>query len=58
MVTHYHADHANGIPQLLRRIGVGEIALPDVEKDSPLPAARGIQTGRRPFPRIDTSNRA
>ena len=30
VVTHYHADHANGIPQLLRRIGVGEIALPDV----------------------------
>ena len=38
VVTHYHADHANGIPQLLRRIGVGEIALPDVEEDSPLRA--------------------
>ena len=38
VVTHYHADHANGIPQLLRRIGVEEIALPDVEEDSPLRA--------------------
>ncbi|WP_251317135.1 DNA internalization-related competence protein ComEC/Rec2 [Flintibacter muris] len=36
VVSHYHADHANGIPQLLRRIGVGEIALPDVEADDPL----------------------
>ena len=38
VVTHYHTDHANGVPQLLRRIDVGEIALPDVEKDSPLRA--------------------
>ncbi len=38
VVSHYHADHANGIPQLLRRIDVGEIVLPDVEEDSPLRA--------------------
>ena len=36
VVSHYHADHANGIPQLLRRIRVGEIVLPDVEEDAPL----------------------
>ena len=36
VVSHYHADHANGVPQLLNRIRVGEIALPDVEEDSPL----------------------
>ena len=36
VVSHYHADHANGVPQLLRRLEVGEIALPDVEEDSPL----------------------
>ena len=36
VVSHYHADHANGIPQLLGRIRVKEIALPDVEADSPL----------------------
>lgn len=36
VVSHYHADHANGIPQLLRRIRVSAIALPDVEEDSPL----------------------
>ena len=36
VISHYHADHANGVPQLLRRLEVGEIALPDVEEDSPL----------------------
>lgn len=36
VVSHYHSDHANGIPQLLRRIRVGEIILPDVEEDAPL----------------------
>ena len=36
MVSHYHADHANGIPQLLNRVGVGKIALPDVEEGDPL----------------------
>lgn len=39
VVSHYHTDHANGIPQLLRRIPVGTIALPDVE--------RAIRCGRR-----------
>jgi len=38
VVSHYHDDHANGVPQLLRRIGVGEIVLPDVEEDAPLRA--------------------
>ncbi len=36
VVSHYHADHANGIPQLLNRVGVGKIALPDVEEGDPL----------------------
>ena len=36
VVSHYHSDHANGIPQLLRRLDVGRIALPDVEEDAPL----------------------
>ena len=36
VLSHYHSDHANGVPQLLRRLEVGEIALPDVEEDSPL----------------------
>ncbi|WP_160663453.1 DNA internalization-related competence protein ComEC/Rec2 [Colidextribacter sp. OB.20] len=38
VVSHYHADHANGVPQLLRRVRVGTICLPDVEEDSPLRA--------------------
>ena len=32
VVSHYHSDHANGIPQLLRRLKVSAIALPDVEE--------------------------
>ena len=39
VVSHYHADHANGIPQLLGRVTVGEIVLPDVEEDDPLRGA-------------------
>lgn len=39
VVSHYHTDHANGIPQLLNRVDVGEIVLPDVEEGDPLRAA-------------------
>ncbi len=50
VVTHYHTDHASGIPQLLRRIDVGEIALPDVEKDSPLRAEIIAAAGEKGIP--------
>ena len=36
VISHYHADHANGVPQLLRRVRVGAVALPDVEEGDPL----------------------
>lgn len=36
VVSHYHSDHSNGIPQLLNRVKVGTIVLPDVEEDAPL----------------------
>lgn len=36
VVSHYHTDHANGIPQLLKRVDVSAIALPDVEEGDPL----------------------
>jgi len=38
VISHYHTDHANGIPQLLERIHVSAIALPDVEPESELRA--------------------
>jgi len=38
VVSHYHADHANGIPRLLERVEVSAIALPDVEPEDPLRA--------------------
>ena len=37
ILTHYHADHAGGIPQLLQRISTKEIIVPSIEtieKDS------------------------
>lgn len=36
VLSHYHADHANGISQLLRRVEVAAVALPDVEPEAPL----------------------
>lgn len=36
VISHYHADHANGIPQLLKRVHVSAIALPDVEEGDAL----------------------
>ncbi len=36
MLTHFHDDHANGVPELFRRLEVTALALPDVEPDNPL----------------------
>jgi len=36
VISHYHTDHANGVAQLLERIDVKQIALPDVEPQSML----------------------
>lgn len=36
VLTHYHEDHANGVPQLFRRMSVRKLALPDVERNDPL----------------------
>lgn len=35
VLTHYHEDHANGLSELLSRIKLSCIALPESEKDSP-----------------------
>lgn len=35
VLTHYHDDHANGLPELLSRMKVSCLALPESEKDSP-----------------------
>ena len=39
LLSHYHADHANGVLTLLDRVNIKCIALPDIEADSPLRAA-------------------
>lgn len=36
ILTHCHDDHANGVPELLDRIRVKRIALPDIDADSDL----------------------
>ncbi len=36
ILTHYHADHANGVPELLSRVDVGLLVLPDVTEGSTL----------------------
>ena len=36
VLTHYHTDHACGVPQLLERLEVERLLLPDVEPEEPL----------------------
>ena len=36
VLTHFHADHACGVPRLFDRLEVGTLAVPDVEEDDPL----------------------
>ena len=36
VLTHFHADHANGVAELLERVRVDVLAVPDVEPDDPL----------------------
>lgn len=36
VLTHFHADHAGGVPELLERMEVGTLAVPDVEPEDPL----------------------
>lgn len=36
VLTHFHDDHANGVPQLLERLDVSAIAMPDTDRDAPL----------------------
>lgn len=36
MLTHFHDDHANGVAELLSRLEVTALAIPDVEPDNPL----------------------
>ena len=36
ILTHFHSDHANGVPELLARIDVSRLILPDVDAESSL----------------------
>ena len=50
ILTHYHDDHAAGISQLLERMEVGLLVLPDVEPDSPLRAEILAEAARQEVP--------
>ena len=39
VITHFHDDHANGVPQLLERVPVDAIAFPAAAEESPLKGA-------------------
>ncbi len=36
VLSHYDADHANGVPQLLRRVKVDTVVLPPIAQDDPI----------------------
>lgn len=36
VLTHFHADHAGGVPELMGRVKVKALALPDVDPEDPL----------------------
>jgi len=36
VLTHYHSDHACGVPELLSRVDVSQLILPDVTPEDPL----------------------
>ena len=36
VLTHFHDDHANGVVQLLRRVEVDALAIPDVDQENPV----------------------
>ncbi len=36
VLTHYHSDHAGGVPELMKRVEVKAMALPDVDEGDPL----------------------
>lgn len=36
VLTHFHTDHANGVPELLERLRVDVLAVPEVEEENPL----------------------
>lgn len=36
ILTHFHADHAGGVPELMDRVKVRAIAVPDVDAENPI----------------------
>ncbi len=52
ILTHCHADHAGGVPQLLDRLEVGAILLPDTDPEEGLRAEILALAGARDIPVI------
>lgn len=50
ILTHFHEDHAGGVLELLDRVKVGAIAMPDVDRDSPLRQAIEAKAAQQGIP--------
>ncbi len=47
ILTHCHSDHANGVPELLTRLEVSELILPDLDEDGPSYRPEILEQARR-----------
>lgn len=50
ILTHFHEDHAGSVPELMDRVKIGAIAVPDVDRDSPLRQAIETKAAQQEIP--------
>ena len=50
VLTHFHEDHAGGVPELMGRVRVRALAVPDVDRESPLRQEIEAEAARQGIP--------